>query len=174
MPSVPNPYMNPYGVGSRRRAHGQMGLLGSVASPKLSTFFAPVAGKQAVYLAPMVSPLQVQCQSFPSEPGMSKPPEVVPKDLVFTAKHTQVLYIAQEPEAWNLQAAQAFALSAKALSASFAGRSSAGSGGSPNLPAFVGSALRTSTRLSTERIVKANATRAPRIFLGRLPDPGLR
>merc|ERR1719387_1950933 len=130
-------------------AHGQIGLFGSVASPKLSTFFAPVAGKQAVYLAPIVSPLQVQCQSFPSEPGMSKPPEVVPKDLVFAAKHMQVLYIAQEPEAWNLQAAHAFALSPKALSLSFSGSSSEGRGGSPNFPAFEGSALRTCTRLAS-------------------------
>merc|ERR1719217_1294301 len=89
----------------------------------------------------MVAPLQVQCQSLPSDPGMSKPPDVVPKNFVFTAKQTQVLYMAQEPEAWNLQAAHAFALSAKALSASFAGRSSAGSGGSPNFPALEGSAF---------------------------------
>merc|ERR1719486_703177 len=131
-------------------AHGQIGLFGSVASPKLSTFFAPVAGKQAVYFAPMVSPLQVQCQSFPSEPGMSKPPDVVPKDLVLTAKQTQVLYIAQEPEAWNLQAAHAFALSAKALSASFAGRSSAGKGGSPNFPALEGKAFKASTEAAAK------------------------
>merc|ERR1719230_244062 len=118
--------------------HGQIGLFGSVASPKLSTFLAPVAGKQAVYFAPMVSPLQVQCQSFPSEPGMSKPPDVVPKDLVFAAKQTQVLYMAQEPEAWNLQAAHAFSLEPKALSPSFSGSSTLGIGGSPNLPAFEG------------------------------------
>merc|ERR1719379_794214 len=136
---------------ARPRPHGQIGLFGSMASPKMSTFFAPVAGKHSVYVAPMVSPLQVQCQSLPSEPGMSKPPDVVPKDFVFTAKQTQVLYMAQEPEAWNLQAVHAFALSAKALSPSFAGRSSAGRGGSPNFPAFEGSALRTSTRLSAAR-----------------------
>merc|ERR1719453_1031126 len=87
----------------------------------------------------MVSPLQVQCQSFPSEPGMSKPPDVVPKDFVFAAKQTQVLYMAQEPEAWNLQAVHAFSLVPKALSGSLSGRSTAGSGGSPNLPALEGS-----------------------------------
>merc|ERR1719158_580172 len=149
-------------------AHGQIGLFGSVASPKLSTFLAPVAGKQAVYFAPMVSPLQVQCQSFPSEPGMSKPPDVVPKDLVLTAKQTQVLYIAQEPEAWNLQAAHAFALSAKALSASFAGRSSAGSGGSPNFPALEGNAF----NASTEAAAKARATTYTRIALGIRANKG--
>merc|ERR1719230_2442401 len=145
-------------------AHGQMGLFGSVASPKLSTFLAPVAGKQAVYFAPMVSPLQVQCQSFPSEPGMSKPPEVVPKDLVLTAKQTQVLYMAQEPEAWNLQAAHALALSAKALSASFAGRSSAGRGGSPNFPALEGRAF----KASTDTAVRARPTMHTRIALVKL------
>merc|ERR1719337_602209 len=126
-------------------------------------FLAPVAGKHAVYFAPMVSPLQVQCQSFPSEPGMSKPPDVVPKDLVFTAKQTQVLYIAQEPEAGNLQAAHAFALSAKALSASFAGKSSAGRGGSPNFPALEGKAF----KASTDAAVKAKATTHTLITLGK-------
>merc|ERR1719310_1921168 len=119
-----------------QNAHGQMGSFGSMASPKLSTFIAPVAGKHCVYVSPMVSPLQVQCQSFPSEPGMSKPPEVVPKDLVFAAKQMQVLYIAQDPEAWNLQAAHAFSLVPKALSPSLSGSSTLGIGGSPNFPAF--------------------------------------
>merc|ERR1719352_1383017 len=128
---------------SPKTVHGQIGLFGSVASP-------------------MVSPLQVQCQSLPSEPGMSKPPDVVPKDFVFTAKQTQVLYMAQEPEAWNLQAAHALALSAKALSASFAGRSSAGRGGSPNFPALEGRAF----KASTEVAAKASATTHTRIATG--------
>merc|ERR1719247_3555590 len=98
-----------------------------------------VSPLQAVYFAPMVSPLQVQCQSLPSEPGVSKPPDVVPKDLVFAAKQTQVLYIAQEPEAWNLQAWHALSLVPKALSPSFSGSSFPGNGGSPNFPALVGS-----------------------------------
>merc|ERR550537_1092362 len=130
-------------------AHGQMGSFGSMASPKLSTFIAPVAGKHCVYVSPMVSPLQVQCQSFPSEPGMSKPPEVVPKDLVFAAKQMQVLYIAQDPEAWNLQAAHAFSLVPKALSPSFSGSSTLGIGGSPNFPAFEGSFLRSAAAGAT-------------------------
>merc|ERR1719263_2423750 len=122
------------GAAAGARAHGQMGSFG-----------------------PMASPLQVQCQSFPSEPGMSKPPEVVPKDFVFAEKHTQVLYIAQEPEAWNLQAAHAFAEDAKALSFSLSGSSSEGIGGSPNFPALEGSARRSSTRCASTEAAAARA-----------------
>merc|ERR1719198_1653855 len=131
--------------------HGQMGSFGSMASPKLSTFIAPVAGKHEVYVSPVVSPLQVQCQSLPSEPGMSKPPEVVPKDLVLAAKQMQVLYIAHDPEAWNLQAAHAFSLVPKALSPSLSGSSTEGIGGSPNFPAFEGSWRRSAAAGATAR-----------------------
>merc|ERR1719456_600519 len=138
-----------------------------MASPKLSTFLAPVAGKQAVYFAPMVSPLQVQCQLLPSEPGMSKPPEVVPKALVFAAKQTQVLYMAQEPDAWNLQAAHALSLVPKALSLSFSGSSTLGIGGSPKPPAFEGNWRSCIRDASTEATAKASTkAQAARIAPG--------
>merc|ERR1719198_695840 len=139
--------------------HGQMGSFGSMASPKLSTFIAPVAGKHEVYVSPMVSPLQVQCQSFPSDCGVSKPPEVVPKDLVLAAKQMQVLYIAQDPEAWNLQAAHAFSLLPKALSPSLSGSSTLGIGGSPNFPAFEGSWRSAAAGATARARTRAQATR---------------
>merc|ERR1719420_90486 len=151
---VPNKQVPP-----AQAAHGQMGSFGSMASPKLSTFIAPVAGKHEVYVAPMVSPLQVQCQSLPSEPGVSKPPEVVPKALVFAAKQKQVLYMAQDPEAWNLQALHAFSLVPKALSLSFSGSSTLGIGGSPKLPAFEGSWRRAVAEPTAKASTRAQAAR---------------
>merc|ERR1719359_2226353 len=56
-----------------------------------------------------MSALQDQCQLLTSLDGMSKPPEVVP-NIVFAAKQTQVLNMAQELEAWNLHALHASSL----------------------------------------------------------------
>merc|ERR1719359_2518121 len=53
-------------------------------------------------MAPMLSPLQLKCQSSASDCAVSKPPEVAPNAFTFTAKHLQVLYMAQELCAWNL------------------------------------------------------------------------
>merc|ERR1719281_2001727 len=59
--------------------HGQMGPFGSSLSPNRVMWVCP---------------------------SMSKPPEVVP-NMVFAAKQTQVLNMAQELEAWNLHAEHA-------------------------------------------------------------------
>merc|ERR1719311_839800 len=91
------------------KAHGQMGSLGSSLSPKSVMWVWPSMLKQRSYLLPAVSSLQLQCQLSTSEDSMSKPPEVVP-NMVLAAKQTQVLNIAQELEAWNLQALHASAL----------------------------------------------------------------
>merc|ERR1719375_1217780 len=121
-------------------SHGQMGWLGSNLSPKLSSYCDPLGGKHWVHMSPMVSPLQVKCQSSLSLELMPKPPEVAPNAFMFAAKHTHVLYMAHEPVAWNLHAWHADSFEANALSSSFAGSSTLGSGGSPNLPAWVGKA----------------------------------
>merc|ERR1719375_1457801 len=103
----------------------------------------------------MVSPLHVKCQSSLSLELMPKPPEVAPNAFMFAAKHTHVLYMAQEPVAWNLHAWHADSFEANALSSSFSGNSTLGSGGSPNLPAWVGSSL---TFWSSSRWTSANVT----------------
>merc|ERR1719201_861300 len=91
--------------------HGQMGSLGSSLSPNSVMWVWPSMLKQSEYLLPATSALQLQCQLSTSLDSMSKPPEVVP-NMVLAAKHTQVLNMAQELEAWNLHAEQASALEA--------------------------------------------------------------
>merc|ERR1719450_867595 len=91
------------------QTHGQMGSLGSSLSPKRVMCVWPSILKQGSYLLPATSALQLQCQLSTSEDFMSKPPEVVP-NIVLAAKHTQVLNMAQELEAWNLHALQASSL----------------------------------------------------------------
>merc|ERR1719386_615631 len=88
------------------RAHGQIGSLGSSLSPKSVIWVWPSMLKHNSYLLPTLSALQLQCQLSTSEDFMSKPPEVVP-NMVLAAKQTQVLNMAQELEAWNLQAEHA-------------------------------------------------------------------
>merc|ERR1719171_689998 len=113
------------------RAHGQIGSLGSSLSPKRVMCVCPSMLKQSSYFEPAVSALQDQCQLSTSEEGMSKPPDVVP-NIVLAAKQTQVLNMAQELDAWNLQALQASSLLSYALSAALRGRSTTGMGGFPS------------------------------------------
>merc|ERR1719388_210820 len=89
--------------------HGQMGSFGSSLSPKRVMWVCPSILKHNSYLEPAVSALQLLCQLSTSVDSMSKPPEVVP-NMVFAAKQTQVLNMAQELDAWNLQALQASSL----------------------------------------------------------------
>merc|ERR1719352_801776 len=96
-------------MGGIFRTQGQIGSLGSSLSPKRVMCVWPSMLKQSPYLLPAVSALQDQCQLSTSLDGMSKPPEVVP-NMVLAAKHTQVLNIAQELDAWNLHALQASSL----------------------------------------------------------------
>merc|ERR1719428_2809373 len=114
------------------RAHGQIGSLGSSLSPKSVMWVWPSMLKQSSYLLPATSALQLQCQLSTSEDSMSKPPEVVP-NMVLAAKQTQVLNMAQELEAWNLQAEQASSLELYALSLALKGSSTTGIGGTPFL-----------------------------------------
>merc|ERR1719331_2546305 len=96
-------------LGQIIKTHGQMGSFGSSLSPKSVMWVWPSMLKQSSYLLPTLSALQLQCQLSTSEDSMSKPPEVVP-NMVLAAKQTQVLNMAQELDAWNLQAAQASSL----------------------------------------------------------------
>merc|ERR1719331_2053287 len=93
-------------LGQIIRTHGQMGSLGSSLSPKSVMWVWPSMLKQSAYLLPAVSALQLQCQLSTSDDSISKPPEVVP-NMVLAAKQTQVLNMAHELEAWNLQALHA-------------------------------------------------------------------
>merc|ERR1719449_232414 len=108
------------------------GLFGSSLSPNSVMWVWPSMLKQSSYLLPAVSALQLQCQLSTSEDSISKPPEVVP-NMVLAAKHTQVLNMAQELEAWNLQALQASSLELYALSLALRGSSTTGIGGTPFL-----------------------------------------
>merc|ERR1719450_1773795 len=140
------------------KAHGQMGSLGSSLSPKSVMCVWPSMLKQSSYLLPATSALQLQCQLSTSEDSMSKPPEVVP-NMVLAAKQTQVLNMAQELEAWNLQALHASALELYALSLALNGSSTTGIGGTPFLAgegnfflrsaAAAGPAKRASTKTET-------------------------
>merc|ERR1719316_1511484 len=89
--------------------HGQIGSFGSSLSPNRVMWVCPSMLKQSSYLEPAVSALQDQCQLSTSVDFMAKPPDVVP-NCVLAAKHTQVLNIAQELDAWNLHALQASSL----------------------------------------------------------------
>merc|ERR1719379_423617 len=102
--------------------------------------------KQSSYFDPAVSALQLQCQLSTSLEGMSNPPEVVP-NMVLAAKQTQVLNIAHELDAWNLQALHASALELYALSFALSGSSTTGIGGTPFL-AGEGSFLRSSAAVA--------------------------
>merc|ERR1719449_507956 len=116
------------------------GLFGSSLSPNSVMWVWPSMLKQSSYLLPAVSALQLQCQLSTSEDSISKPPEVVP-NMVLAAKHTQVLNMAQELEAWNLHAEHASALELYALSFALNGSSTTGIDGTPFL-AGEGSLLR--------------------------------
>merc|ERR1719235_2733039 len=109
---------------------GQIGSFGSSLSPKRVMCSCPSTLKQSSYFEPAVSALQDQCQLSPSVDDMSKPPDVVPK-FVLAAKQTHVLNMAQELDAWNLQALQASSLLLYALSLARRGRSTTGIGGTP-------------------------------------------
>merc|ERR1719161_1056803 len=102
--------------------HGQNGSFGSSLSPKRVMWVCPSILKQSSYFEPAVSALQDQCQLSTSLDSMLNPPEVVP-NIVLAAKHTQVLNIAHELDAWNLHALQASTLLLYALSAARRGSS---------------------------------------------------
>merc|ERR1719159_168163 len=139
------------------KAHGQMGSFGSSLSPKSVMWVWPSMLKQSSYLLPAVSALQLQCQLSTSEDSMSKPPDVVP-NMVLAAKQTQVLNMAHELDAWNLQALHASSLELYALSLALKGSSTTGIGGTPFLAgegnfffrraAAAGPAIRASTRMA--------------------------
>merc|ERR1719218_518652 len=144
------------------RAHGQIGSLGSSLSRKSVMWVWPSMLKQRSYLLPATSALQLQCQLSTSEDSMSKPPEVVP-NMVLAAKQTQVLNMAHELEAWNLQALHASSFELYALSLALKGSSTTGIGGTPFLAgegnfffskaAAAGPAIRAS-RSTTQRMLR--------------------
>merc|ERR1719454_76991 len=112
--------------------------------------YVSVTSKQSSYLLPP-SPSQAQCQLLVSVTGI---PGTSKWELV--AWHTQVLYMEQEPVAWNLHAWQASPLFAKAPSLSCSGSSPTGSGTSAGSALTVRptagatSAARTNVRMIAE------------------------
>merc|ERR1719229_1179019 len=108
---------------------GHFGSFGSTSSPKLSKYLVfactSVDLKQSWYFSPPSLP-QDQCQVSWSV-GFGRP--AMPPKKAFVAWHRHVLYIAQDPVALYLQAAQASALLLKPPSLPVAGMLPIGCGG---------------------------------------------
>merc|ERR550514_1562766 len=104
---------------------GHLGAFGSVLSPKASMYLF-ITSKHNPYFGPP-SPAQAQCQlSWSVGAGMPLAPK-----YALVAWQTQVLYMAQEPVAENLQAAHASSIDLKAPSSAVSGVSPSGVGGAP-------------------------------------------
>merc|ERR1719272_1513256 len=84
---------------------GHLGLLGSILSPNVS-MYVPETSKHSSYFSPPALP-HAQCQLFVS---LGSGIFAIPKNA-FVAWQTQVLNIAHDPVAANLQAAQALPFS---------------------------------------------------------------